>query len=81
LVFSLSTKDGQEVDFALVYQDKIETLIEAKLSNHSPSKALIRFHEKYQYPAIQLVKSLRNEYKQQGVSILKAEKYLSQLFL
>lgn len=77
----LRTKDGQEIDFALVFQDQIETMIEVKISDHLPSKSLIKFHEKYNYPAIQLVKSLRNEYQQQGVRILKAEKYLSQLFL
>lgn len=77
----LRTKDGQEVDFALVFQDKIETIIEAKLSERIPSKPLLKFHEKYNLPAIQVVKSLRNEYQQQGVHILKAEKFLSHLFL
>lgn len=77
----LRTKDGEEVDFALVIQNKIEYMIEVKLSGHIPSKTLAKFHEKYNHPAIQIVKSLRNEYTQQGVSILKAEKFLSQLFL
>jgi len=75
------TKDGLEVDFALVFKERIQTMIEVKLSDHEPSKSLIKFHEKYNFPAIQLVKSLRNEYQQQGVEILKTEKYLSQLFL
>jgi uncharacterized protein len=80
-LYYLRTKDGQEVDFALVYRDEIETLIEAKLSERIPSKSLIKFHEKYKYPAIQLVKFLRNDFQQQGVHILKAEKFLSHLFL
>lgn len=80
-LYYLRTKDGQEVDFALVSQDKIETMIEVKYSDRTPSKTLIKFHEKYNYPAIQLVNSLRNDYQQQGVRILKAEKFLSQLFL
>jgi len=77
----MRTKDGQEVDFVLVNQDKIETIIEAKFADQSISKSLIKFHEKYGYPAIQLVKSIRNEYKAQGISVLKAEKFLAQLFL
>lgn len=80
-LYYLRTKEGQEVDFALVLQDNIETMIEAKLSERTPSKPLIRFHEKYNIPAIQLVKSLRNDYQDQGIRILKAEKFLSQLFL
>jgi predicted AAA+ superfamily ATPase len=80
-LYYLRTKDSQEVDFAVVSQDKIETMIEVKYSDRTPSKTLIKFHEKYNYPAIQLVNSLRNDYQQQGVRILKAEKFLSQLFL
>ncbi len=75
----LRTKDGHEVDFALVCQDKVESIIEVKLSDRTLSKTLIYFHERYNYPAIQLVKSLRNEYQQQGASLLKAEKFLSEL--
>jgi len=77
----LRTKDGQEVDFALVIKDKVESIIEVKLSDHTPSKSLINFHKKYKIPAIQIVKSLRNEYQQDGVQILKAEKFLAQLFI
>jgi len=75
----LRTKEGQEVDFALVCQDKVERIVEVKLSDHTPSKTLVYFHERYNYPAIQLVKSLRNEHQQQGVSLLKTEKFLSEL--
>ncbi|MFH1644104.1 MAG: ATP-binding protein, partial [bacterium] len=77
----LRTKDGVEVDFAISCQNKIEYIIEAKLSDDSLSKALTYFQEKYNYPAIQLVKFLRNEYEKNGIKILKAEKFLSQLFL
>ena len=80
-LYYLRTKDGCEVDFALTCCDDIEMIIEAKLSDRVPSKSLLKFHEKYNYPAHQVVKSLHNEYQQQGVSILKAEKFLSQLFI
>jgi len=70
-----------EVDFALVRENIIESIIEAKLSESTPTKALKKFHERYGYPAIQLVKALRNEHKQEDINILKAEKFLSDLFL
>lgn len=80
-LFYLRTKDGEEIDFAVVAQDKIEMMIEAKLSDQKPSQTLIKFHKKYGYPAIQAIKSLRNDFQQQGVQILKAEKFLTELFL
>ncbi|MCF7799399.1 ATP-binding protein [Candidatus Babeliales bacterium] len=77
----LRTKDGAEVDFALVLQDKVENIIEVKLADTTPSRALTSFYEKYNYPAIQLVKYLRHEQKQNGIKILSAESFLSKLFL
>lgn len=77
----LRTKDGMEVDFALARQEKIENIIEVKLSDSTPSRALIHFHEKYHYPAIQLVKLLRHEHEKNGIKILNTEKFLSGLFL
>lgn len=75
----LRTKDGEEVDFALVKQDAVELMIEVKHEN--PSKALINFAEKYNYPAIQLVKILRHEQQKNNIQILNVEKFLAQLFL
>ncbi len=77
----LKTKDGLEIDFALVLRDHIETMIEVKTSDRSPSLSLVKFHKKYNYPALQIVKSLRNEHKREGIHILKAEKFLSELYL
>ncbi len=77
----LRTKDGQEVDFAVVNQNALETMIEVKLSDQAISKSLRTFKEKYQYPAIQLVKSIRQEYKDDDIQVLKAEKFLITLFL
>ncbi len=77
----LRTKDGQEVDFAIVKDNKIETMIEAKLLDKNIDKSLVKFQERYGYPGIQLVKSLRNEYQQADIKILQAEKFLSGLFL
>lgn len=77
----LRTKDGQEVDFALVHKGNVEQIIEVKLSNSSMSKSLFYFHEKYGYPAIQLVQHLRHETEHDGIQIRKADKYLAGLFL
>jgi predicted AAA+ superfamily ATPase len=77
----IRTKDGLEVDFALSVQEEIEQIIEVKLTDNAPSKSLVSFHEKYNYPAIQLVKILRHEQSKSGINILSAEKFLAQLFL
>lgn len=75
----LRTKDGQEVDFALIKNDEVESMIEVKLSDTALSKSLIQFHEKYHYPAIQLVRFLRHEQDKNGIQILDAEKFLTKL--
>jgi len=75
----LRTKDGQEVDFAIVKENNVEQMIEVKMADTVPSKSLLMFHQKYQYPAIQLVKSLRSEHVSQEVQILDATRYLSGL--
>ena len=75
------TKEGIETDFALTCQEQIERIIEVKLSDGVPSRALLYFHEKYGYSAIQLVKFLRHEHEKNGIKILNAQKFLSELFL
>jgi len=77
----LRTKDGTEVDFALVCKENIESIIEVKLTDDSPNKALIYFNKKYNYPSIQLVKFLRHEYEHKDIKVLSVEKFLSKLFL
>ena len=77
----LRTKDGIEVDFVLARQEIIESIIEVKLSDDTPSRALIHFHEKYQHPAIQLVKFVRREHEKNGIKILDVKKFLAGLFL
>jgi hypothetical protein len=64
-----------------VLKDTVESIIEVKLSDGAPSKALMHFHEKYNYPAIQLVRFLRHEHVHNNISILDAQKYLAGLFL
>ncbi len=75
----MRTKDGQEVDFALVKNNTMIQMIEVKLSDTAISRSLKAFHEKYQYPAVQIVKFLDHEHNQGNISILNAQKFLSQL--
>lgn len=77
----LHTKERHEVDFCLANEGKIERMIEVKNKNHSISSGLLYFHEKYQIPAIQVVKELKNERVENGVEILKAGSFLKSLDL
>ncbi|MCB1085297.1 MAG: ATP-binding protein, partial [Chlamydiia bacterium] len=77
----LRTKDHAEVDFALVKKGKLTQVIEAKLKDKEISPHLRMFHEKYQLPAIQLVKNLRQERMDQGIEVRKALGFLSSLLL
>lgn len=77
----LRTTDGKEVDFAIVKNNAIETMIEVKTSDDSVSKSLRYFYERHSHPAIQLVLSIRNEYQDKGIQVLRLDKYLSTLYL
>lgn len=77
----LRTKEGQEVDFTLVLKDKPIQIIEVKLTDGDVSPALKMFHEKYHYPAVQVVKNLRTEYQRGGIKVLKAQDFLSELII
>jgi hypothetical protein len=70
-----------EIDFAVVYQESIERVIEVKLADGTLSRSLVQFHQKHQCPAIQLVRFLRQEQQQEGIQILRAETFLSGLSL
>ena len=77
----LHTKEKQEVDFALVCDQKIEKMIEAKHADSSIHPALRYFQTKYQFPAIQLVKELKNERMEEGIEVISGSKFLKSLIL
>ncbi len=77
----LRTKDQKEVDFALVIEDRPEQLIEVKLSDRSLSKTLKYFHQKYQIPAVQLVKNLDKPKQIDGIMVEPAKNFLRHLKL
>ena len=77
----LRTKDGREVDFALVKDNKITSMLEVKVRDGEPSKSLVWFHEKYNFPAAQIVKELRLEHKVRNINIRRASLFLQELDL
>lgn len=77
----LRTKEQKEVDFALVHDEKVEKIIEVKQANGAISPHLRYFHEKYDLPAIQLVKELKRERIDNGIEVLKGLHFLKTLDL
>jgi len=77
----IRNKDGREVDFALVCNNEIERIIEVKVNDKNVSPHLIWLQEKYNFPATQIVKNLRDEHKVNNIELRNAEKYLAELLL
>ena len=77
----LHTKERQEVDFALVNENKVERIIEAKYSDSALHSPLRYFAEKYHFPATQVVKELKRERMESDIAIVKAENFLPSLDL
>jgi len=77
----LQTKEKHEVDFALVCEDKVEKLIEAKNGHQTVNSGLHYFHEKYQLPAVQVVKELKRERIEKGVEVIQGLNFLKNLDL
>ncbi len=74
------TKDGAEVDFVLAEGTRPLQLIECKLSENVPQRALQRFAA--QFPsaqALQLVRDLRQNEQRGAVQVLDAAHWLAQL--
>lgn len=77
----IRTKDKKEVDFALIQNNSIEKIIEAKYSDGDIDKNLYSFSEKYNLPAIQVVKNLKLQRKSGEIEIVKAIDFLKKLYL
>lgn len=76
----IRTKDGAEVDFAFSEAGVLKQLIECKLGDNKPHRALARFAE--QFPdteAVQLVYNLRQEEFRNGIAITDAANWLARL--
>lgn len=76
----IRTKDKKEIDFALVIDGEIDTVIEVKLADMKISPSLLYFQKKYQFPkAMQLVKNLKNERLEKNIEVRQAATFLSTL--
>ncbi|MBB4843441.1 putative AAA+ superfamily ATPase [Paucibacter oligotrophus] len=76
----IRTKDGAEIDFALSRQGQLSQLIECKLSDAAPHRALMNFAARFeQASAVQLVCYLRQPEQRGPVSILPAASWLAAL--
>ncbi len=76
----LRTKDGAEVDFALSRGGALTHLVECKLADDKPHRALQRFAaEKPEAQAVQLVAHLRQAQQRERVSITAAAPWLAAL--
>lgn len=77
----LKTKEGHEVDFAIVNKDEIEKIIEVKVSDSTLGKNIFKFATKYNLSAVQLVQYLQKERMDKGISIIPAYDFLENLYL
>jgi len=77
----LRTKEGKEVDFVLTKDSKIHQMIEVKMSDTGISPSLQYFHQKYQFPTVQVVKQLRQEKRIGKIEIRRGIDFLSFLML
>jgi len=76
----IRTKDGAEVDFALSEKNQLTQLVECKLSDEKPHRALQRFAtEKAPVQAVQVVRHARHSYTLGDIQIAVAAEYLSGL--
>lgn len=76
----LRTKDGAEVDFAISQADTLVELVECKLGDTKPHRALVRFAGEWpRARATQLVRDLRQPQDVLGIEIRAAAPWLAGL--
>lgn len=76
----IRTKDGAEVDFALSDENRLTHLIECKLADKVPHRALVRFAGQFsEAEAVQIVHDLKQEEYRAPVHILDAANWLRNL--
>jgi predicted AAA+ superfamily ATPase len=76
----IRTKDGAEVDFALSHKGQLSQLVECKLSDPKPHRALQRFaREQPQAKAVQVVRHLPHSHALGEIQVMRADAYLNGL--
>lgn len=76
----IRTKDGAEVDFALSEKGRLTALVECKLGDEKPHRALRRFaHEAAPARAAQVVRHARHRYALGDIEIVPGADFLREL--
>jgi hypothetical protein len=76
----IRTKDNAEVDFAFSEAGELKQLIECKLGDNKPHRALMRFAEQFpSVEAVQILYNLRQEEFRNGIRITDAANWLAEL--
>lgn len=76
----LRTKNGNEVDFAVVENGEISLIVETKLTESNLSKNLTYFSKKYDLNGVQAVKELKREKTIGKIDIIAADNFFKNLF-
>lgn len=77
----MRTKDGLEIDFVLANEGVVEQIFEVKNADKNLSAALLKFQQKYNLKAIQLVKELRQERVVENIQVIRLNNFLQTLDL
>lgn len=77
----LRTKEGMEIDFALINNGAVEQILEVKHKDKTLHHSLAYFQQKYNFPAFQLVFELSHERHERNVNILRVINFLRTLKL
>ncbi len=76
----IRTKDGAEVDFALSEKNQLTHLVECKLTDDKPHRALRRFAAQHPHAkATQVVRDLRHSFTVDALEIQRADEFLLNL--
>ena len=76
----IRTKDGAEVDFCLSMDGALTQLVECKLADSSPHRALLRFAAQFgEAEAVQIVRDTRQEERRGPIAVLPAADWLARL--
>jgi hypothetical protein len=76
----IRTKDGAEVDFALSEKGRLTQLVECKLTDDKPHRALQRFaREQAPVDAVQVVRHLRHNFTMGDIRLADAPTFLYEL--
>ncbi len=76
---TIRTKEGKEVDFAMVIDEVPEMIVEVKLSDTTLSPSLNYFHKKYSLPAVQVIKNIATERLVGTIPLRRATTFLKEL--